>query len=365
RRREGLAGHLDHLRPVLAGDGDPVRTAVQAQARSRQAGAGALNMPRVAVVGSFNVDHVWRVAALPQPGATLSGEYASGPGGKGFNQAVAARRAGADTSFVCALGSDLGAQLARALCAADGIDLRDAESAAPTGTAGIYVDAGGRNCIVIGAGANAELTAGFVAASLDELDGMAVVLAQLESPPDAIVRALQQARAYGATTILNPAPANAAIPGAMLELADILTPNETEFAAMLNRHVGERIEPEAVSGLDQGRLHALCRELGRGGTVVVTLGASGCFASHPEGGLRGDASACYRISAEAARVVDTTGAGDAFNGALAASLALHPEQPFAAHVRFAGRYAALSTERPGAAAAMPRRAEVEARFPAA
>jgi len=309
---------------------------------------------RVAVVGSFNVDHVWRVPTLPQPGATLSGEYGSGPGGKGFNQAVAARRAGADTAFVCALGDDLGAQLARALCTADGIDLRDAASAAPTGTAGIYVDAGGRNCIVIGAGANAALEGGFVATSLDALDGVAVVLAQLESPTDAIVRAMQHGRASGATTILNPAPANAVAPGPLLELADILTPNETEFAALLGRHVGERIEADAVSSLDQGRLHALCRALGHDATVIVTMGATGCFVSHADGHLRGDDTAYYRVSAEPANAIDTTGAGDAFNGALASSIAQRASLPFNEHVRFAGRYAGLSTETEGAALAMPR-----------
>jgi ribokinase len=309
---------------------------------------------RVAVVGSFNVDHVWRVAALPQAGATLGGEYASGPGGKGFNQAMAACRAGSDTSFVCALGGDLGAQLARALCAADGIDLRDAESSAPTGTAGIYVDAGGRNCIVIGPGANAALEPGFVASALDALEGVAVVLAQLESPIDAITLALEQGRARGATTILNPAPANAAVSGRMLELADILTPNETEFAALLGRHVGERIDADAVASLDQGRLHVLCRQLGHDSTVVVTMGASGCLVSHPESNLRGDDTACYRVSAEAANAIDTTGAGDAFNGALAASLAQRTGLAFAEHIRFAGRYAGLSTEQEGAALAMPR-----------
>ncbi len=316
-------------------------------------------MPRVAVVGSFNVDHVWRVPTLPQPGATLSGDYASGPGGKGFNQAMAARRAGADTSFVCALGGDLGAQLARALCVADDIDLRDAQSAAPTGTAGIYVDAQGRNCIVIGAGANAALDAGFVADSLDAIAGAAVVLAQLESPPEAIARALQQGRACGATTILNPAPANAAVAGTLLELADILTPNETEFAALLGRHVGERVEADEIGSLDQGRLHALCRALGHDSTVVVTLGASGCFVSHADTNLRGDDAACYRVAAEPAKAIDTTGAGDAFNGSLAASLALRPrlafaEPAFIEHVRFASRYAGLSTESEGAALAMPR-----------
>jgi ribokinase len=308
----------------------------------------------VAVVGSFNVDHVWRVASLPQPGATLSGDYASGPGGKGFNQAMAARRAGATTAFVCALGEDSGAQLARALCTADGIDLRDVACDVPTGTAGIYVDAGGRNEIVVAPGANAQLEPGFVESALTASSTPAVVLAQLESPAEAIAAALRFGRDRGATTILNPAPANVAVPGSLLALADVLTPNETEFAALLGRHVGERIDANAVSGIDQARFHALCRDLGHDSSVVVTLGASGCFVSHPESNLRGDDSACYRIAADAVRVVDTTGAGDAFNGALAASIALRPDAAFGEHLRFATRYAGLSTEREGAALAMPR-----------
>ncbi|GAA5004762.1 ribokinase [Pseudoluteimonas lycopersici] len=307
----------------------------------------------VAVVGSFNVDHVWRVASLPQPGATLSGEYASGPGGKGFNQAMAARRAGAKTAFVCALGEDLGAQLARALCVGDDIDLRDFACDSSTGTAGIYVDANGRNSIVVAPGANARLDVEFVESALSALAAPSVVLAQLESPPEAIAAALRFGRERGAMTILNPAPANVAVPGSLLALADVLTPNETEFAALLGRHVGERIDADAVSGIDQGRLHALCRDLGHDATVVVTLGASGCFVSHPEANLRGDESACYRIAADAARVADTTGAGDAFNGALAASLALRPDAAFAEHLRFATKYAGLSTEHEGAALAMP------------
>ena len=105
----------------------------------------------VVVVGSFNVDHAWHCAELPPPGATLAGTYASGPGGKGFNQATAAARAGAGTSFLCALGDDPGGALARSLAATDGIALHVAPSTARTGTAGIFVDARGRNSIVIGA----------------------------------------------------------------------------------------------------------------------------------------------------------------------------------------------------------------------
>jgi ribokinase len=310
-------------------------------------------MAKVVVAGSFNVDHVWRVATLPPPGATLSGSYASGPGGKGFNQAIAARRAGAPTHFICALGEDAGAQLARGLCAGDGIVLHAATCETPTGTAGIYVDAEGRNCIVIGAGANAALAAGFVAHAVADIAASDVVLAQLESPLDAVASALEAGRTAGAICLLNPAPANAVIDEAMLRRADVLTPNETEFAALLARHVGTRLEADAVAGLDQPRLHALCRDLLPQGTVIITLGASGCFVSHAQTQQRGDTASCYRVAAEPAQVVDTTGAGDAFNGALAASLAQQPALAFIEHVRFASRYAARSTEHAGAALAMP------------
>lgn len=317
---------------------------------------------RVFVVGSFNVDHAWTCEALPRRGETLQGRYATGPGGKGFNQAVAAARAGAATSFACALGDDAGGQLARALAAAEGIDLRDARSDAPTGTAGIFVGADGGNSIVIGAGANATLDAGFVAAQGAAIGAAGVVLAQLESPVEAICEALRIARSAGtATTILNPAPANAATTPALLALADVVTPNESEFAALLARHAGERLDPAMVAGTDDAALHARCRALLPHATVVVTLGAAGAFVSHA-GGRRGDTHACYRIAAEPVAVVDTTGAGDAFNGALAASLATN-DAAFAVHVRFATRYASLSTEAAGAALAMPRRAALEERFP--
>ena len=319
--------------------------------------------PEVVVVGSFNVDHVWRSDALPPPGATHSGDYASGPGGKGFNQATACARSGASTAFVCALGEDVGGQLARALANADAIDLRDQDCDAPTGTAGIFVDNQGRNSIVVGPGANALLSAEFIEAQHAAIAGAAVTLAQLESPLETVAVALRLAHEAGRIAMLNPAPANVALPRELLALADILTPNETECAGLFARHLGERIDGEAIASLDSPRLHALCRDLLPGGTVVVTLGAAGCFVSHPDNATRGDDSAWYRLSAEPATPIDTTGAGDAFNGALAAALALRPGAPFAMHLREANRYAALSTERPGAALSMPDRDALAARFP--
>ena len=319
-------------------------------------------MSRVVVAGSFNVDHVWHCEALPAPGATIAGSYSSGPGGKGFNQAIAAARAGAGTAFICALGDDLGGVLARSLATADGIDLRDLVSDQPTGTAGIYVDARGRNSIVFGAGANASLTADFVGLQGELIAAASAVLVQLESPVESMLATLKAARDAGVVTLLNPAPANAPTTAELLALADILTPNETEFANLVGRHIGEKIEADDVGITDGASLHALCRELLAHGTVVVTLGSGGVFVSHADDVLRADAKPYYRLAAEHADVIDTTGAGDAFNGALAASLAGAGAIPFIEHMRFANRYAALSTERAGAALAMPRRADVVARF---
>jgi len=319
-------------------------------------------MGRVVVVGSFNVDHVWTVAALPRPGETLSGRYHAGPGGKGFNQAIAAARAGAGTGFVCALGDDPGGELARSLASVDGIDLRARASSEPTGTAGIYVDADGRNCIVVGAGANSALTPDFVERQAALITAAGVVLCQLESPLGAVREAFLKAREAGVTTLLNPAPADAIAPAELLSLADLITPNETEFCAQLAAHQHERLDAAALATLDDAQLHAGCRRLLPHGTVVITLGAAGCFVSHAPLELRGDVRSFYRLEAAPVHPVDTTGAGDAFNGALAASLAQAPALPFADHARFANRYAALSTERAGAGVAMPLRGEVLARF---
>ena len=307
----------------------------------------------VVVVGSFNVDHVWRCEALPAAGATIAGRYSTGPGGKGFNQAVAARRAGAQTTFVCALGDDAGGAMARGLAAQDGFTLSAEASTEPTGTGGIYVDARGRNTIVIGPGANAALSIGFVQQQQALLAGARVVLVQLESPVETIEAALAVAREAGVTTVLNAAPADAPSSIGLLKLADVITPNETEFAALLSRHVGERIDPNDVAALDGASLHALCRKLVGSGTVVVTLGAVGVFVSHDEDTLRGDSQPYYRVGAEQVQAIDTTGAGDAFNGALVASIAHSPDAPFARHVRFANQFAGRSTEKEGAAAAMP------------
>ncbi|MBP6626738.1 MAG: ribokinase [Arenimonas sp.] len=316
-------------------------------------------MSRVVVVGSFNQDHVWTADALPEPGATRLGRYATGPGGKGFNQAVAAARAGASTTFITALGDDAAGQTARRLAAEDGITLcAQVHPDLPSGAAGIFVDADGRNVIVVAPGANAALSPGYIGQQAAALTQAGVVLAQLEVNADAVLAALQAGSAAGALAVLNPAPANAETTAPLLACADILTPNETEFVAMLGRHCGVSVAADHVAQLPLLALHALCRTLAPRATLVLTLGAHGVFVSHPEDHRRGDADACYRVEATAVRAVDTTGAGDAFNGALAAQLARGDGAAFQRTVQFANRYAGLSTQNPGAAMGMPRLGDV-------
>lgn len=310
-------------------------------------------MGAVCVVGSFNVDHVWHCDALPAPGATLAGRYSTGPGGKGFNQAIAARRAGAQVQFVCALGDDSGAALARQLAADDGLTLHAHISDAPTGTAGIFVGNDAANSIVIGAGANAQLHVDFIQRQSQAICTAAVLLVQLESPLDSITHALGLARAAQVATVLNPAPANAKVSAELLALADVITPNESEFAALLAAHTQARIAPESIAACEDAQLHQHCRVLLPHGSVIITLGAHGCFVSHAQSQQRGDSQGCYRLAAAPAKPVDSTGAGDAFNGALCAAWAAQPDAAFAQHVAFANCYAARAIEAEGAAAAMP------------
>jgi len=318
-------------------------------------------LEKVVVVGSFNIDHVWQSQSLPRAGETLKGQYRTGPGGKGFNQATAAARAGADTVFVCAVGEDA-RPLLEGLAARDGIELRALYDQIATGTAGIYLDQHGRNSIIIDAGTNAILSESFIAAQSDAIARAQVLLTQLESPPESVLEAMRMARAAGVTTLFNPAPADGACPRELLAGTDILTPNESEFSTLLACLSSERVEPSEIAALDDARLHRLCRILLPRGTVVLTLGAAGVFVSHRSEHLRGDQDECYRLAAESVNVRDTTGAGDAFNGALAASLATRAETAFAGHVRFAIAYAGLSTEREGASVAMPGLEEWRERF---
>ncbi|MGQ0798887.1 MAG: ribokinase [Pseudomarimonas sp.] len=318
-------------------------------------------MADVVVVGSYNHDYVWRSTQLPTAGETRLGSFTSGPGGKGFNQAIAAARQGARCAFIGALGEDAAGQAALALAASEGVNaVIESKPDLATGSAAILLDAAGQNMIVVGPGANAALSAAHIRRHAGLMTKAKVLVVQNETSLAACAEAMQIAREAGVLTMYNPAPAADSMALALLPLTDVLTPNESEFVALL-KQAGVKVDDHAIDGHGDEDLHALCRRLGVP-TVVLTLGARGAFVSHAASNLRGDSINHYRHAAEPATVLDTTGAGDAFNGGLAAALARAPQAPFAKAVRDAGRVAALAVERAGAALAMPLHREVLARF---
>jgi ribokinase len=316
----------------------------------------------VLVVGSYNQDHVWRIDRFPLPGETRRGlGFSTGPGGKGFNQAVASARQQAATAFVGALGEDALARVARELALAEGIDARwQVCGDTSTGSCGIVVAADGQNQIVLDLAANERLAASFVRAQTDLFATARVVLVQMETGIAAIHAALQAAPP-DCVRLLNPAPVHADIDASLLALADLVTPNETEFADLLMRCADTAVDAGTIAASGDDELHALCRRLGAA-SIIVTLGARGCFVSHADAARWHDTADRYRVAAERVQVRDTTGAGDAFNGALAAQLANHPQQALRDCVIHAGRAAGLSTEQAGAAVAMPTLDQVRQRF---
>ena len=284
---------------------------------------------RVIVVGSVNIDLVITVGALPAPGETvIGGHFARHHGGKGGNQAVAAARLGARTSFVGAVGDDDFGRSARSALEADGVDVGELRtlSDSPTGVAFILVDANGENSIAVASGANSALTPEHVATSIARLrPGQGdVVLVGHEISTTAARAALQAGRDAGATTILNPAPATG-LDGSTVALADIVTPNEGELATL----AGAGIAPN---------------------TLLVSRGARGATLRTP---MRAS-----HIDALPVEAVDTVGAGDTLNGALAAALAAGRSLDEAA--RRAVAAASLAVTRRGAREGMPTAGDLEA-----
>lgn len=298
----------------------------------------------VVILGVFVADTAYSAERLPKMGETILGRsFALGPGGKGSNQAVAAARAGAEVHFLSRLGRDAFAGMAQAVWAQAGVRpviTEDPESY--TGAAFIFLEqATGNNAIIVSPGAAARISEADVDAQAALIAGAGVFVTQLEQPLPAALRALQIARAAGVRTILNPAPA-APLPDGMLALCDLVTPNESEAEALTGL---------PVATLEQAEAAALTL-IGRGaGAAVITLGEKGA--------LYHDGRQAVHVPAfDAGPVIETTGAGDAFNGGLAAALA-EGQDPVSA-VRFGCATASISVTRPGAAAAMPARAEIEA-----
>jgi len=300
-------------------------------------------MVRVVVLGSSGFDLTIHLPRLPQRGETLLGELHTGPGGKGANQAVAARRAGAEVTFLTAFGDDTFGRQVSGHDRAEGIDLSYARvvSGAANQVALIFVGSDGENLIGVAPGASARLGPD----DIDRLPGSvfeppAVFLTSLEVPLNTISRGLERAKAAGLVTVLNPAPADRGIlNGAFLPHVDVLTPNQEEARALtdLPADTPEQAERAANTLRGLGARH-----------VIVTLGAAGCLVvSEREVKL----VPSHRVS-----VVDTVGAGDAFNGALAVALA--DGQPLVAAAAWACAAAAIAVTRPGAQGALAMREEI-------
>jgi ribokinase len=318
--------------------------------------------PQVVIVGSYVQDQAWFVERFPRPGETMrANRYNTGPGGKGFNQAVACARQGVATAFIGAVGRDTFAEYAQNFARDENMPCRwQIRDDQPTATSSITVNARGENQIAMIFGANEHLDAAFVRQQHDLFAGAKTLLIQLENNLDALQAALDLGAQHKLTRILNPAPVHADLTAAMLRSADIITPNETEFSLLLERLAGTQADPAALFERSDDDLHALARKLGVA-TVVVTLGSKGCFVSHGDA-QRGDEQACYRLAPEQVKAVDTTGAGDAFSGNLTAALLLFHDQPFRRAVTHANRAAAMSTEIVGTAPAMPTFEAVRNRF---
>lgn len=299
------------------------------------------------VVGSANLDLVYRVERIPSPGETvLAVSSASVPGGKGNNQAVAAARAGASVAFVVALGLDAAGDRLAAEARASGVRVleRRVDAGTGTGTALITVDTAGENSIVVDSGANARLTQ-LTPGERDAVAAADVLLLQLETPLETVLDAATTAHAAGALVVLNAAPVRD-LSAELLDVVDVLVVNEHEACLL----AVDAASPEAAAA-------ALA---GEGRAVVLTLGGAGSLVVMP-------GRAPLAVPAHRVPVVDTTGAGDTFCGALAAELDRSgprgggvERDALAAAARFASAAAALSVQRPGAVPSIPTLEEIRA-----
>ena len=317
----------------------------------------------VLVIGSFNQDLAFDVKHFPHPGQSVVGDFRASPGGKGFNQAVAATRAGVATLFLGAVGPDAFGAKARIIARAAGVHAHFiTKPKYATGVAFITVNGDGQNHLIISPGANYGLRPRDIPPQLFE--PAQVVVCQGESDYPTVAHVLRTARRSGAITIFNPAPIRSGFDAALLRHTEVLIPNASEFialarlwpacAALLRTSAyttpGE-LNEASLASLKADALHRLCRAL-EVPVVIITLGARGCFVSQPD--------LYTRINAHDVEVVDTTGAGDAFVGGFAAGLVKFKHNMFeAAH--YASAVAALSVMQPGAAPAMPIAREI-ARF---
>ena len=302
------------------------------------------------MVGSANLDLVYRVERIPAVGETvLATGSDSAPGGKGNNQVTAAARAGADASFIAALGADAAGDRLVASLVESGVTLQLRRTDAPTGTAIITVDDHAENAIVVDSGANGTLV-DLTPAERALIVDAHMLLLQLETPLDTVAEAAAVAHAAGTVVVLNAAPIRL-LPRELLDDVDVLIVNEHEAA-----HLAADLRNAGRVDADEESLAATLGELGP--AVIITLGARGAFVSVPgQGGAH--------VAGLSVDAVDTTGAGDTFCGALVAELeragAVAPDlATLVSCAEFATAAAALSVQRPGAVPSIPTLGEIKA-----
>jgi ribokinase len=298
---------------------------------------------KIVIVGSLNMDLVIRAQRLPRPGETLAGEtFATVPGGKGANQAVAAARLGGSVAMIGCVGADAYGDQLRAALLAEGIDCQAVTSIddLSTGIASIVVDAASQNAIVFVAGANGRLTPTLIERHDALMAAADIVICQLEVPTVTVHRTLLRAHELGKTVILNPAPAAGPLPVEWYPLIDYLIPNESEAQALTG------VAVESIATAEQAA--AMMLAAGVGG-VIITLGERGT--------LHATAQGFEHLPAPVVRAVDTTAAGDTFVGGFAAALAGGHDE--SAAIRFGQIAAALSVTRAGAQPSIPTYAEVK------
>ena len=302
-------------------------------------------MNKVTVLGSLNVDSILRFKRFPKPGETLplTGKSVAG-GGKGANQAIAAARAGAQTTFIGKVGTDQEGTFMVQQLTDSGVDDQYVQhsDAANTGSAFILLDSSSENRILIDGGTNQQVTAKDVERAQSAISTSTFLIAQFETPIAATIRGFELAQAAGQKTILNPPPTTTTVPAELLATTDLIVPSETKTETLTGVHFTD--EPSMIQG--EQKLQALGVA-----NVIITVGSKGAFWMR---GAEHGFVAAYKVEA-----VDTTAAGDTFIGAL--SSVLMPDfSNLAAAVRFANRASSIAVQKLGAQPSIPTKEAIEA-----
>src|SRR5690554_405223 len=300
-----------------------------------------MNRRKIVVIGSTNMDMVVKASHIPVPGETvLGGAFLMNPGGKGANQAVSVARLGGEVTFISKVGNDIFGKQSTQAFEEEGIDISGVmeDNKAPSGVALITVDESGENSIVVASGANLNLTPEDVETHLKNIPDVAIILMQLEIPMETVKFTVRYASSHGIQIILNPAPSNSLVPE-LFEMVDIITPNSNE-ASMLT----------GIAVIDEESAKLAAEYLHRKGVknVAITLGAKGAILLNEQG--------FHLIPATKVDAIDTTAAGDVFNGALA--VAVSEGKNLLDAVTFACQAASITATRMGAQSSIPYRKEL-------